>query len=79
MAAAAPAAATGTSAASKASGVTTRVTQGMAMRLASSPTMETCPKSSKASGASAREINHCSRHSAASFEAHFDENPPSAL
>ena len=64
MASAAPAAAIGTSAASKASGVTTKVTHGMAIRLASKPTMDTCPNSKSPSGASAKEISHCSRHKA---------------
>ena len=68
MAVAASAAAVGTSAASNASGVTIKVTQGIATRLASKPTMETCPNSSKPSGASASEISHCSRQSAASFD-----------
>ena len=51
----------GTKQPSRASGVTTNVTQGTAIRLASKPTNETCPNSSKVNGANARVMTHCSR------------------
>ena len=49
---------------SKASGVTTRVTQGMARRLATNPTSDTCPNSKSPRGVSASVTTHCSRNNA---------------
>ena len=49
---------------SRASGVTTKVTQGMAARLASSPDSDSWPNSIRPSGASASEMRHCSPHKA---------------
>jgi hypothetical protein len=46
----------------KASGVMTKVNQGMANTLASKPTKDTCPKNSKVKGASAKVILACSRN-----------------
>ena len=46
---------------SKTSGVTSRVTQGMASKLATRPTTDTWPNNSRVSGASARVITDCSR------------------
>ena len=51
----------GTTTPAKASGVTTSVTQGMAIRLARNPTTETCPNSSRLSGVSASVTTACSR------------------
>ena len=45
------------------SGVTTMVTQGMASRLASSPTNDTWPNNTSTNGVSAQVTSHCSRHS----------------
>ncbi len=54
--------AVGQSTPSKAKGVTRALTQGMATRLASMPTQDSCPKNNKPKGASAKEMSHCSRH-----------------
>jgi hypothetical protein len=47
-----------------ASGVTTSVTHGMASRLATNPTSDTWPNSSRLSGVSASVTTHCSRNNA---------------
>jgi hypothetical protein len=46
---------------SMAKGVTKKVTQGMASKLASNPTKETCPKNNNPSGAKATVTMNCSR------------------
>jgi hypothetical protein len=56
--------AAGTPTPSMASGVTTNVTQGMASKLASKPTKETCPKNNNPSGAKATVTMSCSRSNA---------------
>ena len=50
---------------SKAKGVATRVTHGIAKALANSPTRETCPNSNRVKGVSARVMTPCSLANAA--------------
>ena len=56
----------GSAAPSRASGVTSSVTQGMANRFATRPTSETWPNSSSVNGASATVTTSCSRSSTSS-------------
>ena len=61
-------ASTGKSAASRASGVITAETSGIASALASGPATEIWPKSSSAAGARPMVIAHCTRAHCASFD-----------
>ena len=61
-----------------ASGVTTSVTHGIATRLATKPTSDTWPNSSRESGVSASVTTHCSRSNASTRARPLGGAPPTA-